>query len=206
MRQQEILDFWFGDAESSAEALTRRTNVWFSLAPGSQAAFDENCRREFGADVERALTGELDSWAETPSGRLALILLLDQFPRNLFRGSSRAYAGDAKAQALVIEGRKKKMDLALSIVQRLFFYLPLEHAEDIEVQAQSLEAFQQLAHDAPPDIHKWAAALLPYAKQHRDIIARFGRFPHRNAVLGRESTPAEHDYLAADTPNFGQGG
>lgn len=199
MRQQEILDFWFADAESSVEALDRRTDVWY----GGGKAFDESCG-QFREDVERALRGELDAWAATPPGRLALILLLDQFPRNLFRNSPRAFAGDAKAQALVVEGRRNGMDKNLSIVQRLFLYMPLEHAEDRDLQAQSIEAFEELVRDAPADNREWAAALLPYAKQHRDIIARFGRFPHRNTVLGRESTPEERVYLAADAPNFGQ--
>jgi uncharacterized protein (DUF924 family) len=199
MRQQEILDFWFADAESSVEALDRRTDVWY----GGSRSFDESCH-QFRDGVERALRGELDDWAATPSGRLALILLLDQFPRNLFRNSPRAFAGDAKAQALVVEGRRNGMDKNLSIVQRLFLYMPLEHAEDRDLQAQSIEAFEELVRDAPADKREWAAALLPYAKQHRDIIARFGRFPHRNTVLGRESTPEERVYLAADAPNFGQ--
>jgi uncharacterized protein (DUF924 family) len=201
MRQLDILDFWFADAESSAEALDRRTDVWY----GGGKSFDESCG-QFRDDVERALRGELDAWAATPSGRLALILLLDQFPRNLFRNSPRAFEGDAKAQALIVEGRGNGMDKELSIVQRLFFYMPLEHAEDRNLQAQSIEAFEQLVREAPPEQRNWAADLLPYARQHRDIIARFGRFPHRNALLGRELTPEERAYLAADAPNFGQGG
>lgn len=205
-RQEAILSFWFADAAAGAETLERRMNVWFGLGAGSQKAFDESCRREFSEDVESALRGELDAWAGTPSGRLTLILLLDQFPRNLYRGTPRAFAGDAKARALVVEGRKNGADRALSLIERLFFYLPLEHAEDLDAQSQSVEGFQRLVREAPPHLRDWAASLVPYAEQHRDIIVRFGRFPHRNAALGRESTPVEREYLAADAPNFGQGG
>lgn len=185
-----VLDFWFADGPDG----NRR--VWFQR----DDAFDTEIRTRFGALVTPAREGRLDGWASTPEGALALLIVLDQFPRNLFRGSAQAFAGDAHARAIarraVLHGR---MDAALAPAQRIFLYLPFEHAEDMAAQDVSVALFEGLRD------HKTHAApggSIDYAWRHRAVIARFGRFPHRNAALGRESTPAEFTYLSQPGAGF----
>ncbi len=201
---QRVLDFWFDGATSSPQALERRTEIWFGNDAGEQQAFDDAIRRQFGADVDAALRDELDSWAPDAHGRLALILLLDQFTRNIFRGTGRAFSGDAAALQLVLDGMTLGADLRLEPLERMFFCMPLEHAEDAGVQNRGVEAFQRLAANAPPHLRALLGGCVHFARAHRDIVVRFGRFPHRNAALGRASTPAEREYLAGDAPDFGQ--
>jgi uncharacterized protein (DUF924 family) len=202
---QDVLDFWFGETSPRGDALVVRMNTWFgNTTAETQAAFDAQIRERFGADVELALRGELDHWAQTPRGRLALVVLLDQFPRNLFRGTARAFAGDLRAQRLVVEGCDTGADRALDLVERYFFYMPLQHAENADLQERSVAAFRQLAAETPDDIRETLESGPHYAEEHRNIIARFGRFPHRNAALDRESTAAERAYFASDAPDFGQ--
>jgi uncharacterized protein (DUF924 family) len=201
-----ILDFWFADAGRSAAALERRGRFWFGYdqSAAELRQQDDLIRSRFADPAERALQGELDGWAESPRGRLALILLLDQFPRNIHRGTARAFAGDAAALRLTTSGLQAGADRLLSACERVFFYMPLQHAESSAWQARAIEVFDELARDADDEQRAFVESCLPYARVHRDIIRRFGRFPHRNAVLGRESTPAERAYLAADAPDFGQ--
>ena len=156
---------------------------------------DARVRERFGTLVAAARRGELDGWAASPRGRLALILVLDQFPRHVFRGKAEAFASDGQAQALTRDGIETGMDEALTLVERQFFYLPLMHAEDREVQAESVERYTALRNEMD--------GVLGFAVEHRDLVERFGRFPHRNTVLGRESTEAETDYLASDPNPFG---
>jgi uncharacterized protein (DUF924 family) len=177
-----VIDFWFRE-------LTPRQ--WF-MAEG--AKLDDLVRARFGALVEAARRGALDHWAATPRGRLALIIVLDQFPRHVHRGTPAAYASDAKAQALACEGIEAGVDEELTLSERHFFYLPLMHAEDVALQERSIERYTALR-DA-------AEQVLGFAREHRDVVARFGRFPYRNAVLGRESTPEETAYLASDENPF----
>jgi uncharacterized protein (DUF924 family) len=177
-----VIDFWFRE-------LTPRQ--WFT---DGGPALDELVRMRFGPLVERARSGALAHWAESPRGRLALILLLDQFPRHIFRDNAEAYASDAAAQALARDGIRARMDEALGLSERQFFYLPLMHAEDPEVQAQSVERYTALR-DAAQEI-------LAFALDHRDTVARFGRFPHRNAVLERASTLEEQAFLDSDENMF----
>lgn len=199
-RAQQILEFWFGDCESSAEALDRYFETWFG-----GGALDERIGREFAADVQSALVGKLDDWAKTPHERLALILLLDQFMRNIHRGTAQAFAGDAKALALVQEGMRTGADRVLTPSQRMFFYMPLQHAEDHAAQEEAVRACEELARSVPEEWRPAFDGAARYASVHRDIIRRFGRFPHRNAQLARSTTPAEKAYLASDAPSFGQG-
>jgi uncharacterized protein (DUF924 family) len=187
---KDILEFWFADGPDQFR------QAWFT----KDAAFDAEIGRRFGTLLTPAREGALDAWAETPEGALALLILLDQFPRNLFRGTPDAFASDAHAQALarrvVLE---RRLDLKLAPMQRVFLYLPFEHAESLEAQNISVALFEGLrdwpAHAAP-------GGVIPYAWAHRAVIARFGRFPHRNAVLGRESTAAELAYLAQPGAGF----
>lgn len=188
---QQVLDFWFGAADDPERDRPRRQ--WFVKDP----AFDAVIRARFGVLIDRALAGELARWATTTAGALAQILVLDQFTRNVFRDDARAFAGDARAlaaaKALVASGA----DRMLPGVQRQFAYLPFEHAEDITAQRESLRLFAQLEREAPE-----VGELLPWAQRHHDIVARFGRFPHRNAALGRTGTAEEIGFLQQPGSSF----
>jgi len=189
-RISEILDFWFGAPESPEFGQFRPK--WFESTP----EFDEEIRRRFFADYERAAAGALEEWKQEARGCLALILLLDQFSRNLFREDARAFATDPEAAAIAAYAVERGYDNEVPAFQRMFFYLPFEHSEDKDVQRRSVELFQALAEDAGSD------SGLEYAIRHQRVIERFGRFPHRNAVLGRESTPAESEFLASPEAPF----
>jgi uncharacterized protein (DUF924 family) len=185
-KREEILDYWLGGD------LSEKSRLWFSR----DGATDADIGARFGALHERAAAGELDTWADTPRGRLALIILLDQFSRNLHRDSPAAFASDARAQALCTEGMDRGDDRGLSGLERWFFYMPLQHAEDRELQELSVRAFEELAASAQPEHASMVQGGLDYARRHRDVIERFGRFPHRNQVLGRDTTAEEREYLA----------
>lgn len=172
-----VIDFWFRE-------LTPRQ--WFTQG-GPE--LDALVRGRFGPLVEQARRGAKDHWAASPRGRLALIIVLDQFPRHVFRGAPEAYLSDAKAQALACEGIEAGADEQLTVAERQFFYLPLMHAEDPALQARSVERFTALRNDVEN--------VLGFALGHRDVVVRFGRFPHRNAVLGRVSTAEEAAFLAS---------
>jgi uncharacterized protein (DUF924 family) len=184
-RVDEILNFWFGDGSDPEHE--RR---WFV----QDAGFDLICRNGFLADHESAARGELDSWKNEASSALALILLLDQFPRNIFRGSARAFATDSKALATAKDAIARGFDLALLPVRRSFIYIPFQHSENLDDQHESLTLFRELATEHPE-----MAGHLKYADNHFEVIRRFGRFPHRNAVLGRPSTPEETAFLKRPT-------
>lgn len=197
---RKVLEFWFSAAELDAPQIDSRMERWF----GSDQALDERIRTEFGALLERALAGDLDGWAATAEGRLALILLLDQFCRNIHRGSAMAFAGDRRALKLCIEGSMGNEYRTLSPVQRVFFFMPLQHAESAAVQDKSVRIYNALAEGVSDTLRETFLTFAQFAELHRDIVARFGRFPHRNRVLGRSNTPEEESYLAAEAPRFGQ--
>jgi uncharacterized protein (DUF924 family) len=202
---RSVRDFWFGTAPLTAEALTRRVPFWFGEgASALRARRDEHIRGRFGALLERAARGELDAWADGPRRRLSLIILLDQFPRSIFRGSPRAFAHDGQALALTLSGMQSAADAALTVVERIFFYMPLQHAERAEVQEESVAAYRRLLAEAPEPLRGHFAGALRSAENHHAIIERFGRFPHRNRALGRECTPPELDWLGAGGASFGQ--
>lgn len=188
---QTVLDFWFG-APGSAEHGGPR-ECWFR----KDLDFDAAIRARFDTVVSEALGGGLAEWAGDPRSALALLLLLDQFPRNLFRQSAMAFAGDARARALARELLAAGWDEGLLPVERVFVYLPFEHSEDRADQDRAVALFAALAQAQPG-----FAGFLDYAERHREVIRRFGRFPHRNAALGRESTPAETAYLAQPGSGF----
>jgi uncharacterized protein (DUF924 family) len=146
--------------------------------------------------LERAASGEFANWAGSPKRRLALIILFDQVPRNAYRGTAAAFAFDREALGLAVEGIQLAADAALDPIERLFFYLPLEHAESLEAQDASIAAFDRLVAEAPPELRESCANAREYAREHRAVIAKFGRFPYRNAVLGRASTLEELEWLA----------
>jgi uncharacterized protein (DUF924 family) len=187
---KEVLEFWFGAPDSPE--FGRPRSSWFVKS----AEFDALIRDRFLATHEAAASGALDAWSERPLAALALAVVLDQFPRNMFRGMPRAFAADAQALALARGAVAQRFDEVLLPVQRWFVYLPFEHAENLAAQRESLRLFERLAVDAA------GAGTLTYAMRHYAVIARFGRFPHRNAILGRESTPAELAFLAQPGSSF----
>lgn len=201
-RINAIISFWFKEQQLSAPQVDRRMDVWF----GEDPAFDAEIVAEFGDDVERASTGQLDHWADDPHGRLALILMIDQFRRNIHRGTAQAFELDPVALKLCVEGAMQKKDQGLAPIQRVFFYMPLQHAESARVQAKGVELFNKLAEAVSPTYRETFSTFAQFAELHRDIIDRFGRFPHRNKLLARTNTPEEDEYLAGDAPDFGQSG
>ncbi len=200
-RIDAVLAFWFKEQELSAPQIDRRMDIWF----GEDAAFDHEIQQEFADDVERASAGELDHWAEDSRGRLALIILLDQFRRNIHRNTAEAFKLDRVALKLCVEGAMQKKDKGLTPIQRAFFYMPLQHAESRKVQAKSVELFSRLAEAVSPTYQETFLTIAQFAELHHDIVDRFGRFPHRNMVLGRANTSEEDEFLAGDSPDFGQG-
>ena len=199
-RIDAILAFWFKEHALSAPQIDRRLDIWF----GEDAVFDQECKESFADDVEQASNGELDHWAEEPRGRLALILLLDQFRRNIYRGTADAFSKDKKALRLCVEGAMARKTAGLTPIQQAFFYMPLQHAESPKVQARSVVLFRRLAEAVSPTYRETFETIAQFAELHHDIIEQFGRFPHRNKLLARENTPEEDEYLA-DAPGFGQG-
>jgi uncharacterized protein (DUF924 family) len=180
------LAFWFGPPGSGFRP------DWFR----KDAAFDAAIRTQFLSTYERAARGELDTWSESADGALALVLVLDQFPRNVFRDDARAFATDAHARRIASNAIAHGFDRALTPLQRMFLYLPFEHSEDLADQERSVALFESIDDASVRD------AVLEYAWKHRDIIRRFGRFPHRNRVLGRTSTPAEVAFLEEPGSSF----
>ncbi|MFZ4285208.1 DUF924 family protein [Variovorax sp. HJSM1_2] len=200
----QILRYWLGDALDqpsgwpSAPAIEQS---WFQGGP----AVDAEITARFGPLVQQALSGGLPCWEVKPLPRLALLLLLDQFTRNVFRGQPQAFMGDTRAQSLVLASLQQDPDTlqALPLAGQLFWGMPLMHAEDVTLQERSVAYFETLAAHTPQAQQERVARSVAAAKEHRDIVARFGRFPHRNAVLGRTSTPEEMAFLK-NGPRFGQ--
>ena len=186
---REVLDFWFDPAHAA---------YWFD----SSEEFDSEIRHRFGGLVKAAASGQLDVWTAEPDRWLALLILLDQFPRNIHRGDARAWASDVKAQRVAVSGLADAFDRRLPPLQRVFAYLPLEHAEDIGLQRYSVALFEALHAQVAVEQRERFGNFLDYARRHREVIARFGRFPHRNAVLGRVDTPQEALYLAQAAAGF----
>ena len=195
-----VLQQWFGQARPSNDSALQHKAQWFTKSP----AFDEQLRERFEVAVQAALGGSLSQWAEQgPWQSLALTLLLDQFTRNIYRGTPQSFAGDAQALALALKVQSAGTDLELPEVVRIFLYLPLEHAEDLDMQQRSVDAFAALVQMAPDaSSHEFLIGTLDYAYKHQEVVERFGRFPHRNAILGRASSPEEAEYLAQPGSGF----
>src|SRR5262245_30451528 len=206
-RAGDILEFWFGRGPWDAARLAERSAFWFDGnddTPAIAAERNALIRTRLKPLLERAARGKFASWTASPKRRLALILLFDQVPRNAYRGTAAAFAFDREALALSVEGLHLAADAALEPAERLFFYLPLEHAESLEAQEAAVGAMQRLVAEAPPELKGYCEYSLQFARQHYDIIARFGRFPYRNRVLDRASTTAELEWLAENKESFGQ--
>jgi uncharacterized protein (DUF924 family) len=196
-RAQAVLDYWFGPDPLAPDQMPARLQLWFGSddPPELLAARDTALVQRFGSLMEAAAQGELDHWSSSPHRLLALILLLDQFPRHAFRGRALAFSRDRQAMMLALDGMQTGADAALTPAERLFLYLPLQHAESPEMQEESVAAFRRLVADAPQEQREFFDGCLAFALQHRRIVQRFGRFPHRNAPLARRSTADELEYL-----------
>ncbi len=187
----ELLDFWFGNLGSADLPNSDRTNLWF----GENEAVKQKITETFLTEYESAANGTLHDWATTPRGRLALIIMLDQFPRYIHRRSPKAFAYDNEAQRLCAEGLRNNMDKSLTLIERVFFYMPLVHAESSAYQEQSIRLYQDLVSLSMSETTQIYQLFLAYAYAHFRVIKEFGRFPQRNAVLGRGSTDAELVFL-----------
>jgi len=184
-----VLEFWFSD---------RARALWFE----KDQAFDDEIRDRFGAAVDAAHAGAFEHWRDSAEDTLALLILLDQMARNIHRGSPRAFAGDARALAIAVQAVADGLDRGFDFSHRRFFYLPYEHSEDPTVQARSLQLFADLAATCAPHEKAEAEDQYVYARRHADIIARFGRYPHRNDCLERVCTPEELAFLAGPDSSF----
>ena len=195
---QPLLEWWFGTFESPSEIAADKGRLWF----GKRDSQDLEARTRFGGWVEQALAGGLTEWAQRPEGWLALVLLLDQLPRMIFRDSPNSFAGDLRAQALVAQGIAADFDRQLRPIERVFIYLVFEHCENLAVQNEAVSRYIDLVAQQPASDRTLFNDYLDYAEQHQQVIARFGRFPHRNAVLGRESTAEELEFLSRPGSRF----
>lgn len=194
----EILDFWFGPIKNPEDFPKDRIILWF----GKKDNIDRDIRNKYEYLVQAASKHELDSWKKTPRGRLALILLVDQFPRNIYRDTPQAFAYDAQALELAQEGLKNGEDAALLPIEKAFFYFPLMHTENLQIQEQSVKKYKELVLTVPSSLHSNFNSYLAFALRHYDVICTFGRYPHRNKILGRESTQAELDFLETPGSSF----
>ncbi len=185
----DVLEFWFGE---------RARRLWFE----KNQEFDDEIRACFGANVAAARNGDLDFWARAAGSSLALVVLLDQFPRNIYRGTARAFAADPKARRVAGYAIDREFDRRTPLDRRPFFYLPFEHSEDAADQARCVALFQRWADAHDGTARERALGQMTYVRRHQKIIDRFGRFPHRNAILGRESTPEEIAFLSEPNSSF----
>jgi len=190
---KDILTYWFADESLDAPQLDGRMELWF----GEDPAVDREIKERFGDTVKAAVKGELNHWGKTPEGRLALIVVLDQFTRRCFRGTKHAYAGDNLALQLCAKGATQEMHRELSAEQRLFFFMPLQRAESNKIQERSVKVYQSMVKRVSATMRETFETFAMIAELRHDVIVEFGRFPHRNEVLGRENTESEVAALAA---------
>ena len=193
---QPLLEWWFGWGTSAQAVADEKSTLWFGKH------HDDEVRERFGDLVEQALAGGLDEWQQSPQGWLGLILLLDQLPRMIHRDTPRAFEGDRRAQVIAMQGLQQHWDYQLLPIQRAFILLVLEHSEVLDWQNLSVERHQSLLDEQPEANRRLFEGFLDYARQHQRIIERFGRFPHRNLVLGRPSTNEEMDFLLEPGSRF----
>jgi uncharacterized protein (DUF924 family) len=207
MNPEAVLEYWFADVNDDPSALPGRMRLWFGSEQDTSsetAARDASLAERFEPYMAARASGRLDGWGDSGRGRLALILLTDQFPRNIHRGTAKAFALDAEARRLCVRGLQLGQDRELGPYERVFFYLPLEHSESLQDQQHCVRLFTELEREAPEALRDNFGGFTRYAILHHDIVARFGRFPHRNRALGRTDTDEEAAYLAGDSPGFGQ--
>jgi uncharacterized protein (DUF924 family) len=197
---EDIIEFWFGDALDSPESARNKSRFWYLSNPDT----DNEIRRQFGPTLEAAYKGDLSGWELAPEGALALVILLDQFSRNLYRGDARAYSGDELALTIAKRAVQSGRDLKLPGLYRLFLYHPFHHAEQLADQESAVALFQAVEDQAPLHWREFLHGFTKYAVHHRDVIARFDRFPHRNKTLRRSNTEKEQTYLDDDARSYGQ--
>ena len=197
---EEIHAFWFADALGDPERAKQRLDFWFRSKP----QIDEEIRHRFAPALKAANEGLLAHWEREAHSCVALVIVLDQFPRNIHRGTPAAFRHDAQALAVARRGLAAGHSRALAVPEQVFLAMPFQHGEDLAVQRESVALFERILADAPPGWRAVAEGNLKYARLHADIVERFGRFPHRNAILGRASTPGEIEYLKSGAENFGQ--
>ena len=187
-----IIAFWLGPSPADFDAAKLASKRWYT----ADEQLDREIRGTFGKAITEARAGALVDWEKTPDGALALVILLDQFTRNAYRGTAAAFSGDAAAREVATGALDRGLDCALPIPGRLLLYHPFEHSEVLEDQRRSVALFSALVTESPAEWREYIESFLRYARAHLEVIERFGRFPHRNAALGRESTPAEQEWLA----------
>ncbi len=199
-REGRILNYWFGKLREGEAPSSDYYKKWFA----KRIEIDQYIKTTFEDDLELAVGGILKSWENTPRGAVALIILLDQFSRNIYRGTSKAFAQDSLALEICLRGIDKGFDAMLHPVERLFFYMPLEHSEDLEIQKKSVEYFSMMEKffPSPLSLASMMSEFRKYAEMHYVIIERFRRFPHRNEILGHESTPEEIEFLKQPGSSF----
>lgn len=197
---EDVLNFWFDAADSSPQAAKSLGKLWFRASRKT----DDKIKHRFGSLLSQGIAGDLDEWRHTSRGRLALIIVLDQFSRNIFRGTPMAFAQDEHALLLAEEGIANAMDRSLLVVERVFFYMPFQHAENLQVQDRSVQLFNELKSQTRDEFKQIVDGSARYAEEHRNIVVRFGRFPHRNEILRRPSTSEELAFLNTDKRSYGQ--
>lgn len=197
---KKILEFWFGELRENEVPSKERQKMWW----GKNEYIDSLIKQQFEPDVIKAASGELDSWLETPEGMLSVIILLDQFPRNIYRDTPKAFSFDSMSLPISRTGIDKSFDRKLHPVMRIFFYIPFMHSEDLEMQNRSVDLFVRLEKESEnnEEIRKVVSNSKDFAIRHMEIIRRFGRFPHRNEILGRKSTPEEREFLKQPGSSF----
>jgi uncharacterized protein (DUF924 family) len=193
-----VLQFWFGDVDALGRSDVMHSRRWFM----KDEAFDREIADKFGQTYADVRGGLRENWLDDPRGRVAYVVVLDQFSRNMFRGTARMFEADRQALAAAVEGVARHDDAALTVNERSFLYMPYMHSEEIGMQDRSVALFQELLESAPSELRGSLVAGVQYAEKHREIIARYGRFPHRNAVLGRASTPEEQAFVAQPGSGF----
>lgn len=189
-RPEDILSFWFGEIDEQGQAPAAHRDRWWKKSEET----DHMCRERFAADLAAARAGQLDGWRDEPRSCLALVILYDQLSRNIHRNQAEAFAADERARQATHHALAQDYDQALRPVERAFLYMPLMHSEELADQEEAVRRFKALARDG--------VDFVGFAEQHRDIVARFGRFPHRNQILGRETTPAEAEFLKQPGSSF----
>jgi uncharacterized protein (DUF924 family) len=193
-----VLRFWFGTASDDLAVAEQCGDMWWKKNP----EVDREIRDRFSGVLDAVTSGRHQDWLGDARGRLAMIIVIDQFSRNIYRNTPQAFANDALALTWCKDGLESGMERQLRAIERVFFYLPLEHSESLDDQMRSVELFSELAQSVPEKQRKLFGGYLDYAKRHLDIVRRFGRFPHRNAILGRESTEAEVAFLQQPGSSF----
>jgi uncharacterized protein (DUF924 family) len=198
MDPEHVLAFWFGELDDQGRAPQSQTKKWFS----KNSEFDADVKARFEATHEAINDGKCEAWLDTPRGRLAYVIVLDQLSRNMFRGTADMFASDARALRAALDGIDKGDDKKLAGDTRTFLYMPLMHSEDWLVQDRCVSLFEAMREAAPPEERTRLDSHVKYAIMHRDIIKRFGRFPHRNSILDRTSTPDEVEFLTEPNSAF----